>query len=455
MNTKLLYQHFLKSSGVSTDTRKIDSGNLFFALKGPNFNANTFAAQALEIGAALVVVDEADVIPNNDPRYFLVDDVLTALQQLALYHRRQLSIPIIGLTGSNGKTTVKTLLAHLLAGLGKTQATQGNFNNHIGVPKTLLSLESNTEYAVIEMGANHVGEIHELTGLAQPNIAILTLAAPAHVEGFGSLANIIKAKGEIFDGLQPRGLAIINRDSPGFDQWHSALLKDPRHFQVLTFGQDDASDLKIATIESLENGLTFELIYQQQAHRLFVPLLGAHNAYNAAIAAGVCLHLGMDWESIQVGLNQFRGVGGRLQRYQIGEAGLLIDDSYNANPSSVQAAIDTLACLPSPRVFCLGAMAELGEMAEQAHWDMGAYARQKGIEFFASHGDLTAASHSGYGNQTEWSSKPLSHEGLVQQLQKFIEQTPKFSLLIKGSRSAQMDKVVQTLLERNPHAHLS
>ncbi|WP_373497339.1 UDP-N-acetylmuramoyl-tripeptide--D-alanyl-D-alanine ligase, partial [Aquiflexum sp.] len=215
MNIPQLYKHYLQATGVSTDTRKIDQGNIFFALKGPNFNANDFASRALEIGASLVVVDEERVIPEHDNRYFLVEDVLFALQQLANYHRKQLTIPVIGLTGSNGKTTSKELLNAVLKRKFKTAATVGNLNNHIGVPLTLLSIGKGVEIAIVEMGANKQGDIKELCDIAEPTHGFITNIGKAHLEGMGGLEGVLKTKTELFQHLREnKGTVFINSQDP-------------------------------------------------------------------------------------------------------------------------------------------------------------------------------------------------------------------------------------------------
>ena len=436
--------------GVTTDSRTTRPGDAYFAVIGERFDGHDFAEAAVENGASVLVVNRLLDLPVTQ---LVVDDTRLALGQVAKQHR--LSQPLhklIAVTGSNGKTTVKTMLAHILGMQAPTLATQGNLNNDFGVPRTLLEIRPHHRYAVIEMGANHLGEIGYLTQLGCPDVAMITLAADAHLEGFGSLQGIIDTKGEIFNGLTAKGIGIINTDSPGYEQWQASLSEHP----IWRFGRAEAADVRVLDVQSQDKGLVFSLSLKGEEVEATLPVMGVHNAMNAAAATAACLAIGLTWAQIQPALATFTGVQGRLQTYELQDEklqsnALLIDDSYNANPSSVMAAMDTLSTRPGYRVFCLGQMAELGDLAEHKHYEVGEYAKQKGIDCLLTYGDLTAASQKGFGAQTAM----MSHEQMIERLAEILVQYPEVNILIKGSRSAQMERVVQGVLARFKHAHLS
>lgn len=431
--------------GVSTDSRSTRPGDCYIAIKGERFDGHAFIDQAIQQGAvALLVSEPGDYgVPS-----LLVDDTRVALGLMANGHRRTQHLnSLIAVTGSNGKTTVKTLLAHILQTQAPTWATPGNLNNDFGVPRTLLQISPEHRYAVIEMGANHIGEIDYLTRLAQPDVAVITLAAEAHLEGFGSLQGVIDTKGEIFNGLSDHGVGVINTDSPGFEQWRKQLANK----KIMTFGRSEQADVRVLGGQSTSTGIEFELVINNQTYPVCMPIMGLHNAMNAAAASAVCLAVGLSWSQIQPGLESFQGVAGRLQTYQSAQ-GLLIDDSYNANPSSVKAAIDTLVVLPGKTVLCLGAMAELGAGSQDAHAQVGDYARQQGVDYVFGYGDATQSTLAAFKAHP---SHPLSHAEMSEQVQQLIDTQQPIDILIKGSRSAQMERVVETILERNHYARLS
>lgn len=440
--------------GVSTDTRKIKTGDLFVALKGEHFDGHEFIDQAVAKGAAALMVmsplDESLELAA-DIAVIQVADTRIALGDLARNHRRQLkAVKLVAVTGSNGKTTVKAMLAHILSAQGSCLATQGNLNNDLGVPLTLLNMHSGHEYAVIEMGANHPKEIDYLTHIAQPDVALITLAAGAHLEGFGSLQGVIETKGEIFNGLSPQGTGIVNVDSPGADLWQAALAERG----LMTFAQKVDADVRVVAPHQTPQGLKFELQYQGQNFPVLMPVLGLHNAMNAAAAVSVCLVLDLKIEQVLPSLADFSGVQGRLQTYSLAQ-GVLIDDSYNANPHSVKAAIDTLVALDGRAVLCWGAMAELGAETQAAHEDIGRYARQQGVDDLLSYGDATQAGQRLF-NGDELSKCYDDHETLLAALQQILAcQQGGVNVLVKGSRSAQMDAIVKMLLKEIDHARLS
>jgi UDP-N-acetylmuramoyl-tripeptide--D-alanyl-D-alanine ligase len=383
----------------------------------------------------------------------VVKDTRLALGHIAEQHRlNQTELQLIGVTGSNGKTTVKTLLAHCLSQIAPTWSTPGNLNNDYGVPRTLLQIKPEHRYAVIEMGANHRGEIGYLTRLVHPDIAVITLAADAHLEGFGSLQAIIDTKGEIFHGLNLQGIGVINTDSPGFEQWQQSLAN--KGFK--TFGQSKGAEVQVQNIQQTEHRLVFTLAFdfQGSAMQLAVEMaiLGQHNAMNAAAVTAVCLALGLTPQQIKTGLESFQGVGGRLQIHRWPKL-ILIDDSYNANPSSVKAAIDTLSALPGKKILCLGQMAELGAMAESAHTEVGEYARQKGVDELFSYGELTQFTQTAFNPNKEAQSTPHTHDEIAQAVWGLLDDhADVVNVLVKGSRSARMEQVVQRILERMAHA---
>ncbi|HEY9017415.1 UDP-N-acetylmuramoyl-tripeptide--D-alanyl-D-alanine ligase [Thiomicrospira sp.] len=431
--------------GISTDSRSTRPGDCYVAIKGERFDGHAFIAQAIEQGAVALLVSEASDYPVPS---LVVEDTRLALGRMARGHRQAQNLAsLIAVTGSNGKTTVKTLLAHILQMQAPTWATPGNLNNDFGVPRTLLQIGAEHRYAVIEMGANHVGEIDYLTRLAQPDVALITLAAEAHLEGFGSLQGVIDTKGEIFNGLSDQGVGIINTDSPGFEQWREKLATK----KVLTFGRSEQADIRVVGGQTTQKGITFELVVNNELHRVSMSIMGLHNAMNAAAACAACLAIGLSWQQIQPGLESFQGVAGRLQTYQSPQ-GLLIDDSYNANPSSVKAAIDTLAARPGKTVLCLGAMAELGEETKFAHAQIGIYARQKGVDYVFAYGKDTRATLAAFNADQ---LQPMTHAEISDQIQLLIDSQQPIDILVKGSRSAQMERVVQSILERNQYARLS
>lgn len=447
--------HKVRFSSVSTDSRTIQSGGLYIAIKGENFDGHDFIAQAIQQGAAAVMLSEprAIAVPG-----VLVEDTRIALGLFAKWHRLQMPVKkLIAVTGSNGKTTTKTLLESIFSRVGKTLATQGNFNNDFGVPRTLLNLRPEHDYAIIEMGANHRGEIQYLTHLAQPDIALITNASGAHLEGFGSLQGVIETKGEIFQGLNQReghtdGLAVINTDSQGYEQWQ-AIITQLGVRTVLRFGTHKEADIRVESVTTNERGVAFDVQIHGQKYSVEMPVLGLHNAMNAAACIAISLGAGLDWQSILSGLEGFTGVAGRLQKNAI-KTGWLIDDSYNANPESVKAGIDALVSLPGESILCLGAMAELGEVALDEHRNIAAYAKQRGVKYLLVYGDNTQPMPDVFGEGGYWFSE---HEALANKLQVLLAQFEKIdtkaNVLVKGSRSAGMERVTQQFMNMAHDKH--
>jgi UDP-N-acetylmuramoyl-tripeptide--D-alanyl-D-alanine ligase len=429
MNSELLYQHFLKSSGVSTDTRKIDQGNIFFALKGPNFNANSFAAQALETGAALVVVDEAEVIPNNDPRYFLVDDVLTALQQLALYHRRQLQIPIIGLTGSNGKTTSKELLHVVLKQKFKTSATVGNLNNHIGVPLTLLAIEKDTEIAIVEMGANKQGDIKELCDIAEPSHGFITNIGKAHLEGMGGAEGVLKTKTELFQHLREnKGTVFINSQDPILSNM-SKRFENP----ILYPAKGDFCEVEMVDANPF---VKFKVGGSQEIH--LSSMIGAYNFGNIATAISIGKFFGVSVEKAVQAIVNYKPSNMRSQLVEK-RSNLIILDAYNANPSSMEVAIKTFGEMSGKKhkMIILGDMYELGDSTQAEHEKLGELVSQYDFDKICFAGKHMQAALVKAPMKALYFPDPFSFRNWLQDSK--IED---HLILIKGSRGMKLEGLV-------------
>ncbi|RTE65191.1 UDP-N-acetylmuramoyl-tripeptide--D-alanyl-D-alanine ligase [Amphritea opalescens] len=425
--------------GVSTDTRNIQAGDLFVALRGEHFDAHDFVVQAVADGAVAVVVErEVEV----DVPQLVVSNTRMALGNLAAFNRARFSGSMFAVTGSSGKTTVKEMLASINRLRGQTLATQGNLNNDIGVPLTLLRLSAGDQYAVIEMGASGAHEIAYSTHLAKPDVAILNNAFGAHLEGFGSLRGVVLAKAEIFEGLSANGTAIVNLDDPHADVWLGMLSQQPR----LTFSiTDEEASVFASNIRLQANGCyAFDLNYQGAQYPVSLALMGRHNIANALAAAAAVLADGCQPTVAAEGLSLCQGVAGRMRPIQLNETTLVIDDSYNANPDAVKAALDTLAELEGDQVLVLGDMGELGADAEQKHREVGEYAAKKGIDRLLSCGVLSRAANESFmaagGQHAEHFSDKTALLTYVQQL----PACPRV-LLIKGSRSAGMDQIVTGL----------
>ncbi len=357
MNIDDLYSLFLKSTGVCTDTRKLREGNVFFALKGPNFNGNAYAQKALDSGASAVVIDEKEFLTGDQA--VLVADVLATLQALASHHRRVLKTPIIGITGSNGKTTTKELMAAVLSKKYKTYATRGNFNNHIGVPLSLLEIDESHELAIIEMGANHVGEIAALCKIAEPDFGLITSIGKAHIEGFGSLENIAKAKGELFDFLrQTSGVAMVNVNNTG-------LMNLAEGLRTIKYGQ---SGLNVwGKVVGKNPALTIELQNKAEIVQLQTQIIGDYNFTNMLAAAVVGQHFGVPLPEISTAIEGYTPSNNRSQLVVRGKNRIIMD-AYNANPTSMRAALENFKSLNgNNKAVFLGDMLELGSASEAEH----------------------------------------------------------------------------------------
>ncbi len=420
---------------VGTDSRAIKKGQLFVALKGENFDGHEYAAQSLEQGASAVLVSKA----SNVSPAVVVEDTRLALGDLASHWRAKFDMPVVAITGSNGKTTVKEMLAAILkvatADDASVLATQGNLNNDIGLPMTMLNLGKQHRYAVLEMGMNHTGELSYLSNLAKPNVALVNNAGTAHIGELGSLEAIANAKGEIFEGLADGGTAIINADDVFANLWKNLASK---HQQV-TFGLKAKADVT-AKYELHAASSDLELIAPNGTVKFTLPAPGLHNVSNALAAASAALALNVSLENIATGLSNFAGVKGRLQTKQGFAGAKVIDDTYNANPMSMKAAIDVLKASAGQRIFVMGDMAELGADAASMHAEIGAYAKTAGIEKFYALGELTKNAVTAFGANA-------MHFGTVEALAESLKSimNAETTVLVKGSRSMRMERVVDAI----------
>lgn len=427
---------------VNTDSRNVLPGDLFVAIKGERFDGHDFVAAALRQGAvaALVSADFAadELELGADKSLLQVQDSVLGLGQLAAWWRSRFDLPLVGVTGSNGKTTVKEMLASILTqrfGAAAVLATIGNLNNHIGLPLMLLQLNQHHRCAVLEMGMNHFDEIRYLTGLAKPDVALVNNAGSAHLEHLGSIAGVAQAKGEIFDGLAAHGVAIINADDTFVGYWRG--LNSGR--RVLCFGLEDA-DVYARSIEVLPLTSQFELVSPAGCVAVQLNIPGQHNVRNALAAATAALALDVPLADIAQGLASYTGTKGRLQAKRAASGALLIDDTYNANPDSMKAAVDVLTLLPEPRILVLGDMAEVGTEAAQRHADLGFYAKQVGITQLWATGDAMRQAVERFGEGAHWFE---DHATLAAALRPSL--TPDATALFKGSRFMAMEQVLQAV----------
>jgi UDP-N-acetylmuramoyl-tripeptide--D-alanyl-D-alanine ligase len=419
---------------VTTDTRSLTPGALFVAIAGDRFDGNAFIADAHAKGAAGALVSRvaASPLPQIEVR-----DTRRAFGVLARAWRANFSIPVVAVTGSSGKTTVKELVAAILGVSRAICVTQGNLNNDIGVPLTLMRLSEEHDALVVELGANHAGEIDYLAGLVQPTVAIITNAGAAHLEGFGSLEGVAAAKGELFDHLPRAGTAVINADDRFRGEW---LARAPCEFKV-TFGFAPQADCRVIgepTFGASGSEFTIRLPDGEELD-VWQPLLGRQNVANALAAAAAAQAVGVSAEDIAAGLARVVPVRGRLRAIAGKGGATLIDDSYNANPSSVRAALDHLAALDGHRILVLGNMAELGPAARALHRDIGEYARGRCDELFAI-GDLATEAVTAFGS----SGRSLANidaacVALAPQLASGV------TVLVKGSRVMGLDRLVKAL----------
>ena len=421
MQVSEFYNHFIKANfNFITDSRKISSGCVFFALKGDNFNGNSFAIKALEQGASYAVVDES---VGTDNRLILVKDVLTYMQELAHFHRKCFDIPVVGICGSNGKTTTKNLIYRVLAKKYKTHCTQGNFNNHIGVPITLLEMPQDAEVAIIELGTNSPGEIAELCSITNPNYGLITNIGKEHLEGFGTLEAVAKEESEIYHYLlKNKGTAFINAD----DDWLSRMSRGLENKILFT-----KADCKIETLVP-----TIQFSYKNVSFTS--SLMGDYNLDNILTAIAIGEHLRVDLQYIRDGIAEYQPDNNRSQLIQKGTNTILLD-AYNANPSSMQVAISNFAKMPQiQKVLILGDMFEMGPTANQEHDELLQWCTQFGFTKIYTLGDHFAAI-----SVNSDISTPSSMEKLGEEIKTVDYQNTAF--LIKGSRGMKMERIVDYL----------
>lgn len=424
--------------GVSTDSRSLQKGELFVALSGPNFDGNEFVGQARAKRAAGAVVTS---MTDEDVAQIVVDDTRRALGQLGAAWRGRQSATVVGITGSNGKTTLKEMAAACLSTTAPTLATQGNLNNDIGLPLMMLRIEESHKYAVLEMGANHAGEIAYLTSLAQPSVVAITNAAAAHLEGFGSIDGVARSKAEILLGEPGPEIAVLNSDDEFYSYWMSLV----EGIDVLSFGLNKDADIRADQIETGKGQTHFTLYLLESTIELTLPVVGTHNVRNACAAAAIATALDVPPENIKAALESVSPVAGRLLPLQGQNGTTLYDDSYNANPLSVIAAAEFLASLPGASWFVLGDMAELGDDSTRLHHDVGESIRIAGIDRLFTFGELSRSAAEAFG---EGASSYDELDALIGDVGDGLRRET--NVLVKGSRSMRMERVVDAL--RMPEA---
>lgn len=432
-----LHGQSLTIDAVTTDTRQLTPGCLFVALKGERFDAHDFADKAKAGGAgALLVSRKLDC----DLPQLVVKDTRLAFGEIAAWVRQQVPTRVVALTGSSGKTSVKEMTAAILGECGNTLYTAGNLNNDIGVPMTLLRLTKEHQYAVIELGANHQGEIAWTVSLTRPEAALVNNLAAAHLEGFGSLAGVAKAKGEIFTGLPLDGVAIMNADNNDWLNWQSVIGER----KIWRFSPNAAnSDFTANNVHVTSHGTTFTLQTPTGNVEVLLPLPGRHNIANALAATALAMAVGAPLDAVKAGLAKLKAVPGRLFPIQLAENQLLLDDSYNANVGSMTAAAQVLSEMPGYRVMVVGDMAELGDESEMCHQQVGEAAKASGLDRVLSVGVQSKGISDASGVGEHFNDKAA----LIARLKTLIAEQQIITILVKGSRSAAMEEVVRALQE--------
>lgn len=478
-NGQLLCHESLKTFTIGnlvTDSRALELQeevkDAFLALKGPNFDGHLFVQQVVDNGCQVLIVDhEIDGLDDETVAQVIVEDTRIALGQIAAYVKQQVAPKTVGITGSSGKTTVKEMLAAILSRLGKVLATNGNFNNDIGVPLTLLRLTKDDDFAVIEMGANHMGEIAYTTELVKPDVAMINNIAAAHLEGFGDLCGVARAKGEIFSGLAANGIALYNQDTKYTSKWQWRLTdKKVRTFSCANRGTNDENETDGSLIADCYSSnvlldddgcASFELHTSlgQCAIKLTVP--GKHNVCNAVAAAAAAIECGASLDDIRLGLAEMAPVKGRANIHHLVSKNSsqhsiqrikLVDDTYNANVESIKAAISLLANYSGQQILILGDMGELGSEARSYHQEVGEFAKEQGINVLLTLGVLSQNTSDAFAHQNEALSKHFSErKDLSAYLFSLLAQDNKnqesnINILVKGSRSAHMENVVEDII---------
>ncbi len=426
-------------NSVSIDTRTLKPGDLFVAISGQRFDAHNFVGKAKQMGACAAVVERW--VDSSLPQMRVADSRI-ALGLLGAAWRKRFDGKIIGLTGSNGKTTVKEMIAAILSVNAKVLNTRGNLNNDFGVPLTLMGLTQEHRYGVIEMGANHLGEIAYVANLAKPDVALITNAGEAHLEGFGSREGIAQGKGEIITALNDNGIAILNADDLFFGFWQG--LAGAR--RVISFGFSEGANIR-GVADSVNVSWEGELFkthfsceYLGKRHDISLNLAGRHNVANALAAAASCLALGVSFEQIQQGLSHLMPVSGRIQPDRAANGALLINDTYNANPSSFKAALEVLLEMPGQPWIAMGAIGELGETSAELHAELGKIAKSLGVVRLFATGPLANKAVEAFGEGADYF---IQQDELIERIKS--ELNPNVALLVKGSRSQHMERVIEAL----------
>ena len=442
LQAKLIGDENVQVEEINTDTRKSVSNSLFFALKGEKFDAHQYLDQAVSQGALALVVQQENssiLVPQ-----LVVKDTRIALGELAKWLREKINPRTVAMTGSSGKTTVKemtaSILQHTAADSEAVLFTNGNFNNDIGVPLTLLRLTEKHRFAVIELGANHQNEINYTTKLVQPNAALINNIAPAHLEGFGSLAGVVQAKGEIYRGLTKNGVAIINAEHNHLDIWQ----KEISNHAIQYF---NGKDYSVKNVQGNEQGSTFTLVSPQGEIDISLPYLGEHNVKNALAATALAMNVGATLADVKAGLEQGSQVKGRLFPIQVTPNLLLLDDTYNANKDSLCAAIDVLKSYDAFLILCVADMKELGENSLAIHREVGQYVNLVNLDLVCSYGNESAViSEAVLGKH--FTDKTEMVDFLVPLIENQLQQNKKVVVLGKGSRSMKMEDVIYSLKDK-------
>ncbi len=425
-------------NAISTDTRTLQPGALFVAIKGEKFDGHDYIAQAIEQEAAGILINTSTPItaPTTLP-VIRVRDTTWAYGQIAALYRSRFKIPMVGVTGSCGKTTVTSMIVTILQQVGKVLSPSGSYNNEIGLPKTLLELEPAHKFGVLEMGARNVGDIKYLMELVNPSIGLITNVAPAHTETFGDLDTIAAAKGEIYTYLQPHGTAIINVD----DQYAPYWLSELKTQNVITFGLERAADITCAYIVEEHHRIKMELVTDVGTIQINLPLLGLHNVMNALAAAAVARCLDVSLNDIKAGLENFKTVVRRMEIKSGIKGAKVIDDSYNANPVAMQRAIEVLVKQTGHKIMVIGDMLELGVQAREYHQQLGQQIKAAGINTLLGFGDLTQNAIAEFGNNGRFYTDKTE---LIDDLTAMLDSST--VVLIKGSNGMRMNEVVHAIV---------
>lgn len=424
----------LPISHISTDTRSLQEGDIFLALRGENFDGHAYLQQAIDKGAVAAIV--SDVVDLAIPS-LRVSDTRKAYGDIAAWYRRQFSIPIIAITGSSGKTSVKEMTASILRQAGNVLATQANYNNDIGVPLTLLQLREAHDFAVIEIGTNHPGEIAYSVNITQPTVAMVNNVGPAHIEFLGSVAGVAKEKSSIYTGLSADGTAVFNLDEAYVEPWRQKF----KNLRQVTFSSQQEADIRgqLLTVDAMSRP-SFRLSVAGKELTIQCPLPGLHNLQNALAACALTYAIGIDMECMKAGIEAMQSVKGRMQ-FKTGKAqATIIDDTYNANPASVKAAIDSLSVMPGKNILILGDLGELGEDAPMHLAAIGQYAAEKGLDALYSCGNLSAQASEAFGSAGQHFA---NQQALADHVLGLLD--AEVNCLVKGSRAAGMEAIVDIL----------